>query len=466
MDSKNEYQGMWWLPEKPENKFVGALTFPQNEGAELRIIGCFDKHNLLEPIIILGETTDGKKISLINCIQTDLRTSHPGGETSVFEIDFIFIGVHFLKIEDVKFKSLSVHFSYLDEWLDFKSLNERNGANGEIIISFKKPGSVKTKLKDGTEITIDIVGNIVHPPDMHTELRLNSKSFIIIKPQQEKSFQEFRGIIRTIQNFITLALGEEVSEPLSITGITEVNKQLIGGQPYNPPVTIINRFVKSNNHKKMMKHKMIFSFDTISHRFSAFLNTWFENASSFKTIFDLYFGIKYNPSLYVDNQFLNCIIAVEAFHRYDVEGEYLSEAEYETIRQTLVDAIPASIDKFHRQSLENRIKYGYEYSMIKRLSEITQTYEKNIGMFIDDTALFNKQVVDTRNYMIHNTHAPKESVCEGKDLIILTKKLKLLLEVLLLRKLGFTEEETNNLISKHERFKLKYIENSVILSYI
>jgi hypothetical protein len=464
MDEKNEFQGMWWLPEKPENKVAGVLTFTQHEGAELKLIGCFDKSNLLELKIILGETTRGEKISLVNCIQTDLKTNNSGAATSLFEVDIIFNDVHFFKIEDIKFNSLSVHFSHLDEWLGSKPLNRADGKNGEIIISFKQPSQVKTHLKDGTEITIEVIGRIVHPPVIHTELCLKSKTFVTIKPQQEKSFQEFREAIRTIQNFITLAIGEEISEPLTIIGTTETNKQLIDGHPHYPPVTIINDYLNSNFHRKIMKHKMVFTFDAISDRFSTFLNTWFESASSLKIVFDLYFGTIYNPNLYVDNQFLSYIIAIEAFHRLDIRGEYLSKEDYENIRQTLVNAIPADIDKSHKESLKKKIEFGHEYSMRKRLTDITRKYAKNINTFINNVTLFNNRVVDTRNYMIHNSHCPNE--CTGKDLIVLTKQMKLLLEICLLRKLGFTEEEVNNLLSKNKRFILKDIESSLILSPI
>ena len=208
---------------------------------------------------------------------------------------------------------------------------------------------------------------------------------------------------------------------------------------------------------------MVFPFDAISDRFSSFMNTWFDSADMLKPVFDLYFGTRYNPAIYVENQFLSYMIAIEAFHRLDTGGQYLSREKYEKIRQKLVVAIPNDMDKSHKESLKKKIEYGYEFSMRRRLKDVCRKYEKNIGKFIDNANQFNDCVVGTRNHLIHNDPATKGRVCTGKDLVILTYQLKLLLEICLLRKLGFSEGEINNLIARQERFQLEYIKSRLVL---
>ncbi len=58
MIEKFEYKGYWWLPNRPETKIPGTLTFNPDEGAILDLEGSFkdvgDLKRLLRPEVILG----------------------------------------------------------------------------------------------------------------------------------------------------------------------------------------------------------------------------------------------------------------------------------------------------------------------------------------------------------------------------------------------------------------------------
>ena len=41
MMDKFEYEGIWWLPDKPEKQVSGTLRFTPNEGVILDLIGSF-----------------------------------------------------------------------------------------------------------------------------------------------------------------------------------------------------------------------------------------------------------------------------------------------------------------------------------------------------------------------------------------------------------------------------------------
>jgi ApeA N-terminal domain 1 len=38
-----EYAGVWWLPNIPDNKVSGTLSFSDEEGILLRLIGSFEE---------------------------------------------------------------------------------------------------------------------------------------------------------------------------------------------------------------------------------------------------------------------------------------------------------------------------------------------------------------------------------------------------------------------------------------
>lgn len=69
-----EADGIWWLPDSPENQLPGKLVFSPDKMPCLDINGCFVKFtnlisddgvlNDLNHPLILGNLSDGKKVSL------------------------------------------------------------------------------------------------------------------------------------------------------------------------------------------------------------------------------------------------------------------------------------------------------------------------------------------------------------------------------------------------------------------
>ncbi len=104
-----EYNGVWWLPDEPEKRFYGILKFTPSEGAILDLMGSFRdikddilKHKEYE--IILGISSDGKYITLYKCFEIRSTISLPGITSSSIYGEFVFVGFHFYKPEDIKFK--------------------------------------------------------------------------------------------------------------------------------------------------------------------------------------------------------------------------------------------------------------------------------------------------------------------------------------------------------------------------
>ena len=120
MINEFEYKGIWWLPDKTREKILGTLKVTPTTGATLDLIGSFKNitgmNNFLNPEIILGISSDGKNISLHERLETTSNLSSYDFLTSSYYVNKVFVGAHFQRTEDIRFKSLSVHYLYLDEW--------------------------------------------------------------------------------------------------------------------------------------------------------------------------------------------------------------------------------------------------------------------------------------------------------------------------------------------------------------
>lgn len=458
-----EYKGVWWLPDKPEKRISGTLRFTHSEGAVLDLIGSLkdiqDMNKTLEPEIILGVSSNGKNISLHKCFETKSTLSFPGFQTSSFYANVVFIGAHFQKKEDIKFKKISIHYSHLDEWVNLSGFNIQHFFDKkEVIIKYKLPESIQASVGEDYKIFIDIRANGPIRSIIQKEASIKQRIYIRIELSEEKSFDKYLNIMHHIQNFLSLGIMES-TYPLAIEGITEANKEIIKDKVYYSPVEIYYELPNiSKTTKTILPFDMLFTFNDISNRFEIFLRNWFEKADLLKPICDLYFGTLYNPHMYLEHRFLSLIQAIESFHQRIYGGEYLSDKEYKHVYDLLMNAIPDSVKRDFRESLENKLKYGSEFSLRKRLKEIFNTYEEILNKFIKNKKVFIKKVIDTRNYQTHHDEDLRERAVSEEELYRLTEKLKILLEICLLTELGFTSKEIRNLFSRNRRFRYEFIQ--------
>ena len=117
--------------------------------------------------------------------------------------------------------------------------------------------------------------------------------------------------------------------------------------------------------------------------------------------------------------------------------------EYEDIKNQIIDFIQELIkNEDHKNSLGNKIKFGNEISLRKRLKELINDLKdyEIINKIIDRKKdKFIGEVVDTRNYYTHYDDSSNFKK-DNEKLHILNFKLKILIELIILKELGFYEE--------------------------
>ncbi len=109
-------------------------------------------------------------------------------------VSVVFVGAHFLKAEDVKFKSLSINFSHLDEWVKISGINiafPTETETKELLIIYKKPEPIQVVLNDGLRLLIDFSTEYPFRSHPQREAGIKQKTYIIIEPSTEKPFEEY-----------------------------------------------------------------------------------------------------------------------------------------------------------------------------------------------------------------------------------------------------------------------------------
>ena len=132
--------------------------------------------------------------------------------------------------------------------------------------------------------------------------------------------------------------------------------------------------------------------------------------------------------------------ALEAFHRNVIGGRYLPPEDYESIRLSLVNAIPQGTSKDHRAALESRIRFGNDPSLRNRLKKLLESVSADtLSLLQIDRKLFVQDVVDARNDFTHWEHEREKDRPNGAHLANLLSALLALTQLTFLKHLGVDE---------------------------
>ena len=456
-----EYAGFWWLPDNPKKQISGTLKFNFREGITLDLVGSFkemqDLGKSLEPKIILGFTSNGKKITLYNCYEIHSHMSLPGFLSTSFIASVAFVGHHFEKEESILFNSLSLNYSHLEEWTRITGFQMRmvTDTSDHLVkheVSYVFPEKVETKVND---IKISFDYNFSDSGDRIKEYKLEQTTFIKIEPPTPLHFNDYlSNICYHLQNFLSLGAGKAIY-PLIIKGKNENCKiELEAGRITYNDIDVyypIKNFLDTS--KKLHPLDTFFFFGDIKDNFEAYLNNWFKRSEVIQPVYDLYFATMYSPKMYLQYEFLALTQALEAYHRRVHKGEYITEKDYPGICNILTNAIPITLDEDFKTALKERMKYLNEFSLRKRLKETLDKLGDVVNFLIPNQENFIDDIVNTRNFLTHYDKSLEGKEKKGQELYNLIERMKFVLEICFLIEMGMPGDKIKVLASRNQRYQ-------------
>ena len=132
MTSRQEEQGFFWLPDKPEEKIEGVISINSEQGTVLTIYGEFDP---LNPEPRKKQAIHGvlaqEHIKLVNCLNTGTRMNtqkFTEENEETWRCQFAFRGDEYEGNVPNKIKSLEANIELLGEWVKgFKKIQSDTG---------------------------------------------------------------------------------------------------------------------------------------------------------------------------------------------------------------------------------------------------------------------------------------------------------------------------------------------------
>lgn len=414
MNEEFELRGYWYLPSEPDKKIAGILSYSTN-GINLELFGSFKgdmfSKNDGNHEIVLGDSE--QNITLLNGIQKQMNQSKY--ESSIYNFKKVIIGGHFYQTDDIKFDSLSVNFTNIEEWLGchpFISDQELDVEKKEIknlnasyyfppISSINIP-SIQANIK------LSFMNNTKEK--RYHYLTMEQFGYFNIIPYKEESLNWYSKKINSIQNFLSLIF-DFPTYPLKIHGYIED----VENESDYKKLTILLSPINGNDREVKTSHIFI-RYSHIEDKLSEMLNIWFDIESTPYT------------KLYLSN--------------FDNKSEISKFINYAN-----------ALESFHRKTL-----FKNKLELRKRLNDLTYNIDKkNLSMILQEFRVesLSDLVVNNRNYYTHYNKI-KRNILNKHGLYLLNVRIKTIMLYHLLKLLGVTNDEFHSSIYNYEKM------NSVI----
>jgi hypothetical protein len=401
--------------------------------------------------VIVGRTALGQEISLIDCTRAgvDMRYGVRGmhSEESI-RCTTVVRGRHIRRPGTAKWDSAVFTFDNLDAW----------AARGPFVQH--RPGGVDP---DGTvwqEVRLESLPSITASLSTgDVEIRQGAKSSIgvdefsssrsvqiVFRPTAAMTFEEIEQFVAPMRYFLIFATGARcrvrsmsvaAGRDRSIRSLTQLE---------------VLRAWSVQDPQARRDYDMLLPLRSFSERAHDVLGTWFDSFGARRHALDLLLSASTVDRQFLETRFLAVAQAAEVYHRAVFPGGVLAQDAHDERVTATLDSAPQE----HVNWLRGRLEHSNEPSLKARLDALL----KYSGL--DDKGLVRRKLsrvaADTRNYHTHYDSRLRSRAAAGTDMYWLTQELRGVLDVCLLRDLGFDETVSWNclrdsLLGRSLRFK-------------
>ena len=441
-----ESSGYFWLPEDSSNKFPGTLRISKSGRTTLELQGNSQALNDEDAIRFVG-TIDGlRQVTLERCVCLSSSFSADGMSKWTFEVDLAFIGMQFNQCEEATFEMASFSIEGLDTWLDISGIQFNEGKRRSVYempfsIDFELPSPIELSLSEDFSLHFYFEPSL--PPitfSTVTEATVKQKAYMYLEFNNPLPVEDIHSFILRIRNFFCFIMAQDIAvESLTVrTTRTQGNSIGLRNQKFPIPIQVYFESPHTSEHTpEIYRQHMLFSYADVKDEIETILKKWLESYERFKPTFDLYFISNFDPDAYIEVRFQSLTQGLESLHRRMCQETVMSDDEFNGIR----DAVLATCPSDRKEWLEQRLNYANELSLRQRLNRLIGPFRDHFGNS-QQRGIFVNRVVSTRNYLTHYDVSIENEAAMGRNLYVLCEKLDALLQLNLLRVIGFDSDSS------------------------
>jgi len=442
VESNGEFEGFWWLPEEEEVRLHGRLRRLRNGNWEFFVRGDNTAISKWKSEgrrdVIHGLDESGLRISVLDSILESYQPISGGLHRLRFFSRLIAVGVHTTAESEIMYEQYTVKYQHLHTWNDIKSevsipkkRISRDGVDG-VTIDVTSPKPKAVTLSSG--ITIEFVSAYKYQISWSKRrfLAFEHRSFVRFRHPAKVSFAEALRHAGALRLLLTLGVGEYTNISSMFAGSSEEGD--------NRAVVFchVDFHVDEEETKDITSTQVNFPLSAIEKTLDEHLEKLFQFYERFEAVINQFLATKSNPTIHLENEFLNMCQSLEAIHRLTCDGEVNTEDMHKKKIENICDSVSAK----HRKWLMEKLKYSNEKSFRKRLLELVEKTWVVSESFLKDKKAFCNEVLQIRNRLVHRMSEASGFIQANFNEVLVTAwRMDLLVQILFLLELGFSEEQ-------------------------
>lgn len=199
----------------------------------------------------------------------------------------------------------------------------------------------------------------------------------------------------------------------------------------------------SHSEDNVMEPFMLLSMRQLAGRTAEIVACWLEFKGDERRAISLLVGIISDRSIPPDLRFLAAAQALEAMSRVDAQEKEFDDDELSRRLSVIANSVE---DKKVCKWAKRRLKHANSRDAGNLLEDLVSNIGDYANTLAPDRKQFFHDIRDSRNFYTHRDDRRAKRVLEGGELYVLTQGLVCLLKASVLRRLGFSQDETRDLM--------------------
>jgi hypothetical protein len=445
---KETNKGYWWLPGDEDSKCNGELdTSSRYPVLSLNGVGSDNIARRIPPFVIHGLLLNGLKVTMFECHPNGgSQFLHTGmGELNI-ESSCVIVGDnHYVGGENI-YGGVKLSLSLLSEWTHLTAI-KIDHQEGKQIIHLEPIEAIKFDLKNGVKGELGFTIDEKFGTYGKESFSVSEGTYLEFSFESKKNITELEEFGRKIQTFLMFCTRKPIKIE-KMTPIIEYKKRKIGNSERLVPMadTVYAYFIE-NDEKKIEYRNQLIWFEDIKDKFGESLGRWLDLNESIRPALDLLFSVKRATHMYLENEFLVLCQALESLHRRTMGRKAFNEAQFGSM---LVDMI-ATIPDEHKEWWIGKLKNLNSPTLRDRLQEMVGSFQE-VWAGYKSVDVFAQRVSATRNYYTHFGEKTKH-VYSLEEMMLVVGKLEALIEMHVLKELGFSAKDVLDISNKNYMWK-------------
>ncbi|OJY93635.1 MAG: hypothetical protein BGP24_07615 [Lysobacterales bacterium 69-70] len=391
---------------------------------------------------------DTKEFTIWRAVQETPSARFPGGIEQTFHKLRVVVGAHMGREADERFSGVAFDAAQIGPWMvkqpvkrsvsieDSRGLKTTHEINADRTDSFGPTA-------DG--ITYLFGSNVETKTEDYLSYGFETQPGVHMDFSDVKTCAESMDRVERTAELLSLLVGEHV-EPQAIR---------LYGREEKSGFNLLYEFRPPSARKLMRAAEVLAPLPNIRGIFPAVLDAWDRERPRMRDVVSLLLDAIDRDAPQTHLRMLLLAQALEAFHRNVVGGAYMSPNDYESVRQALTAAIPAQVEKDHRNALTSRIRFGNELSLRTRLKQLVNSLaDDSLTQLGIDGKTFVGEAVDARNDYTHWVLEREQNRPDGAPLGNLVSNLLAIAQLVVLKHLGVAEELV---VDQMKKFSWRYL---------